>query len=285
VNGERAVALDASLHTRGHLALYWHVLSLELRKVFAYRTDFWIRFLGSLGASIAIAYYLWSTIFADTGLDRIEGYTFPMLMLYYVLVPLVAGITQSAVPGAISDEIYGGTLTRYLIYPVPFFPLKLMGSLAGMAIALVQLLMVLACYAVFVGFPAEAPLTPLTVLAGLAAAGAASIVYFLLATAVEMVAFWADHIWSLNVMLMFCVRLLGGAMLPLALFPTWAAQALRYTPFPYVVAFPIETMMGRTTSADWLQAVAVLAVWGVLLLGLDRLLWRWGSREYTGVGQ
>ena len=99
-----------------------------------------------------------------------------------------------------------------------------------------------------------------------------------------LVAFWADNVWSLNVMLRFTSELLGGMMLPLSLFPQWAQDVLVWTPFPYLFYVPVMTLLGRG------RAGGVAAGRG-RLGGLDRVerfvslaVWRRGTLAYTGVG-
>ncbi|TWW08287.1 hypothetical protein E3A20_25830 [Planctomyces bekefii] len=99
-----------------------------------------------------------------------------------------------------------------------------------------------------------------------------------------MVAFWAENVWSLNVMLMFAIRLLGGALLPLTLFPSWAQEYLSYTPFPYLVSFPIRALMGQVSADEWMGGMGILAMWTVFTVALGALIWRRGQLRYTGVG-
>ena len=106
------------------LRLALQVVSIELRRTFTYRFEFWFRFLGTLFANITLAYFLWKAIFAQTGAAEIEGYTFPAMVLYYVLVPLVINVTRTQESGSIGGEIYTGTLTRYLVFPMSFFVYK-----------------------------------------------------------------------------------------------------------------------------------------------------------------
>ncbi len=260
------------------------VLSLELRRTFAYRFEFWFRFIGVLFANIAIAYFLWKAIYEHSGEATFQGFTFKAMIFYYVLVPLTENITRSHDPGFVSTEIYSGTLTRYLIFPMPFFLYKYSSTLATVTVAAGQMLIVVVGYALIVGFPAELQVSPSSLALGLLAAMVASLLNFFMVSCIEMVAFWADNIWSLSVMLMFCTRLLGGALLPLALFPERAQAIIPYTPFPYLVSFPVLTMMGKVAVEDWTRGMVILVIWIALLAFLHRIVWKRGSLKFSGVG-
>ena len=102
-----------------------HVMALELRKAFAYRAEFWIRFVVGSSTALVVAYFLWGAIFASSGQATLQGYSFHGILFYCVFAALGSRIvTGGDGQGAISQEIYDGTLTRSLIYRFRFFLLN-----------------------------------------------------------------------------------------------------------------------------------------------------------------
>jgi len=270
---------------RAYAAVLRQVVSLELRRAFAYRVSFWLRFLGGLFANITVAYFLWRALFAESGAKIMAGFTFEGMILYYVLVPLIGGITRNSTEGsAIASEIYSGTLTRYLVYPMPFLLYRFADVMAAVIVALLQLTIMLSAYLLIFGIPAGIQLTPSSVALGLIAALGACFLNFLMVSTVEMVAFWADNVWSLNVMLMFSGQLLGGALLPLTLFPAEVQRYLQLTPFPYLMSFPVQAVMGKLSFGQWAQSCGRMGIWILILTVLARVVWRRGQRSFSGVG-
>lgn len=258
--------------------------SLELRKLLAHRADFWMDFLGGLLAQIGLAYFLWKAIFLTRDATTIGGFTFLGMMLYYVLVPGVEKITRGPELGFLFSEIYEGSLTRYLVYPVDFFAYKYIQHLAISFLAILQLLLVLGLFAWWAGIPEGMAVTPGSVARGLVAALAASVLYFRVASCLEMVSFWADNVWSLLVMLRFAIRLLGGGMLPLSLFPDSLQLGLQVLPFRYLLAFPIETLIGQVGLGGWFAGLGMVVAWSLVFWAVSRWIFRRGSLQYTGVG-
>jgi len=248
--------------------------SLELRKLLAHRADFWMDFLGGLVAQVALAFFLWKAIFTVRDATTIGGFTFLGMMLYYVMVPGVERITRGPELGFLFHDIYEGTLTRYLVYPVDFFGYKYVQHLVISSVAAAQLLLVLGLFALVAGIPAEMAVGPASVARGLVAAFAASVLYFRVASCLEMVSFWADNVWSLLVMLRFAIRLLGGGMLPLSLFPGPVQDVLFLLPFRYLLAFPIETVMGQVGWGEWLLGLALVGAWSLVFWGVSRWIFR-----------
>lgn len=267
-----------------NLGLYREVYSLEFRRLMTYRSEFWFRFVGTLLATLAMAYFLWSAVYEARGATEIEGYSLKGMVLYYLLLPLVTGISRGQEAVTVSWEIYDGSLTRFLVYPVSYFPYQYVVALAGKTLAALQLVIVVTLFTWISDFPPEMAVTPASVALGILTALVASLLSFAMVSVVEMTAFWADNVWSLNVMLMFSVNLLGGGMLPLALFPETLQQILALTPFPYVVSFPLLTLTGGLDAGQWARGMLAMTAWLGVILGLGALVWRRGMLRYTGVG-
>lgn len=250
----------------------------------SYRMDFWAQFLGSLLAQFGVAWFLWKSIYASRHVDHVETFSFAGMMLYYIAAPLTAKTVQSSEIGDICEDIYSGGLNRYLVYPVSFFRYKLAASSASSFVFALQFALVLAAFALTVGIPAEFRITPLSLVAGAVSIALAAYVYFVMIATIELAAFWADNVWSLVVIVRFLTGLLGGAMLPLSLFPEWAQSTLYRLPFAYFIAFPVETILGIPSGLNWGLGMLVLTAWGVVMTLIYRAVWERGKHHYTGVG-
>ena len=112
-----------------------------------------------------------------------------------------------------------------------------------------------------------------------------NLLYFLLAYPLQSIAFWADNVWSLTVLLRFISALFGGLLVPLSLFPEWMIKPLMVLPFPYLYWFPVRTLMGYVSFAEWLGGVSIAAGWCVAILLVGRMVWKRGELEYSGVGE
>ena len=111
-----------------------------------------------------------------------------------------------------------------------------------------------------------------------------SVTFFFLNSLSELVAFWADYIWSLGVLSQFFARFLGGALVPLAFFPDWAQTILHYTPFPYLIDVPLQIMFNQVSIVDFAINLLILGSWTLFFYLMSQLLWKRGQYSYTGVG-
>ena len=268
-----------------NLRLDWQLFSLELRRTFAYRSDFWFSFVVSTGAQFIVAWFLWKSIFSYQGAAEIGGYTFPALMMYYLIVPIIGRSVFGGNMGDIASEIYQGTLTRYLVYPVSFFRYKLLVHCADASILLAQLLLVIGAVALLLpGLTSTYAISPFSIMLGIFTLTAAAMLYFVFTAWVQLIAFWADQVWSLSAILRFITSLLGGSLIPLSMFPQPLKPILKLLPFSCFIHLPAQSFLGTIAPREWLTGMLTMTVWGVFFAALYAAIWRRGNRQYGGVG-
>ncbi len=269
--------------------LFWHVFATEARRQMSYRADFWLSTFVGLIAGIVIPYFLWSDIYALSGQSHIAQFSFEGMLTYYVVAVLLSRVVQGPdMVQNLADDIYDGELSRYLVYPTRYLPFKYAQHVGGTLPGLTQLAMFGMLFtillAVFTAPPAEMAITPWTAIGCAVSVALGNLLYFLLGYPLQCVAFWADNVWSLTVLLRFVSALLGGLLVPLSLFPAWAIEPLMALPFPYLYWFPVRTLMGLVTFAEWTGGVAITAGWCAAILFLGRAVWKRGEIDYSGVG-
>lgn len=265
--------------------LFLQIVSLEARKLMSYRADFWLYAVVSVTVHFGVQYYLWSSIYADRHGAAIGGRTLTDTLQYYMLVILFAKFVQSGdYWGDVMRDIYDGSLTRYLIYPVAFTPFKYAQRLGNAVPTLLQIGVFAALYHALFGW--ILPARPLWQCAGMTAVGlvAANFLLFLLQYALELISFWSDSTWSLIAMLKWITFILGGFMIPLDLYPDWARSILAWLPFQYLFYQPVQLMLGHIAPGEFCAGLGIMSLWMLALGGSAALLWRAGDRQYTGVG-
>ncbi len=267
------------------LALLWNVSSTEARKRMSYRTDFWINSLGGIAVNFSVYWFLAHALFAASGASTLGGYTPRGMVLYYVFAILMGRMVQSTeMEMGTSQDIYDGSLSRYLLYPVSYPAVKYAEQVGALAPQMIQMTLFGAVAPFLVGIPQEVHITPASVAMSLASLAVANLLHYLLLLPIQEVAFWAENVWSLVVAERFVMSLLGGLLLPLDLFPDWARQVLYWLPFPYLYSVPVRTLMGRVTVTEWATGLVIATLWCGVAAALGRLVWRRGDLQYTGVG-
>ena len=266
--------------------LLLQLVRLEASKLMSYRGDFWITAVANLGAVLVVNYFLLSSIFATTGKETIAGYSFPGMLTYLIAVSLIGPVVRgSDLQMGIASEIYDGGLSRYFLYPTRYLPFKYAQHVGSILPLVVQMAIFTTILIVTIGLPADSALSARSILAALPALAVANLLYFLLSAPIQCVAFWADNVWSLGVMLRFASMFLGGAMLPLDVFSPAVQEFLRWLPFVACYEFPVLVAMGEITDpGDYFSRLALGLGWCALVAAACRPVWKRGQLGYTGVG-
>jgi ABC-2 type transport system permease protein len=265
--------------------LFLRVLGVEARKRMAYRVDFWIQALLVFAAELGVVWFVWTAVFEASGKETVGGFTRDGAVLYYVAVILIGKLVRGNEfgDGAMSMDIYEGGLTRYLLYPAPYFGMKYAQNLGALVPVALQFLLFGAAFP-FLLAGADGRPTVATVAMAIPSILAANLLYYLMAYPLQGVAFWADNVWSLAVAQRLVSNFLGGVLVPLTVFPVWSQPVLDALPFRHLFSEPVLVLIGRRDPTAWAGNLAIALAWcaGFALTG--RLVFRRGSYRYTGVG-
>lgn len=260
------------------------VFKMEMRQLLTYRADFWVNFLGHSLITFTLAYFLWSSIFTYNQVETLNSMTMNDMIIYYLLAPQMLRIQQGSNIGNISREIYEGSLNKYLLYPVNYYTFKLTTYLAHVSFYIFQLFFVILIYKLVINQRDVLDLSILKVVALILVLYLSSLVYFMMSSIIELIAFWADNIWSLSIILRMMTSFLGGAMIPLSFFPEWSQNLINYTPFPYLISFPISILLEEISIEKILSRSLLIIVWAMIFFVLSQFIWHKGKYKYSGVG-
>ncbi|MNR34755.1 hypothetical protein D3C85_1525530 [compost metagenome] len=99
-----------------------------------------------------------------------------------------------------------------------------------------------------------------------------------------LAAFWSDQASAFDLVLTYMLTLFGGVLAPLSLYPGWMQSILEWSPFPYIINFPIRIIMGEL-SAEQLMSGLLFQIFLVVALSLlVRFIWGAGIKRYSVFG-
>ena len=99
-----------------------------------------------------------------------------------------------------------------------------------------------------------------------------------------LLAFWILEIDTFIFILFAIEYFAGGHLFPLDILPSWITAFLIYTPFPYLLYFPVSIFIERTTGDMLTKGIAIQAFWVLAAFLLARFVWNRGIRKYSAVG-
>jgi ABC-2 type transport system permease protein len=259
------------------------VLGAELKRLFAYRVQFWFELIASSLVELGVALIVWRAVFEAIGGTTVSGYTFSEMILYITAATFTGHAIRGTGMGTFARDIYDGAYTRYLVYPLSVYAYKFAIFFARTFIAILQLLLAL-CVLWLGGYmPQDAGMNLASLLAGLGFLLFASYLYFLFIIITESVAFWADNVWAVSSMMQICVMFFSGKMIPLDMFPLWLQQILEWSPFPLLVFVPVNIVLGDRLSEMFMHTVLLFG-WIALAFVISKTIIARGNLRYSGVG-
>ncbi len=105
---------------------------------------------------------------------------------------------------------------------------------------------------------------------------------FLIQHTFALVAFWTERASALEQFWFLIYLFFSGVSAPLEVFPDLVRAVVLWTPFPYLVYFPVALLLGLPV--DLLQGFAVMGGWTGLFWLANRWVWRQGLKRYSGMG-
>ena len=79
----------------------------------------------------------------------------------------------------------------------------------------------------------------------------------------------------------FLLELFSGLLLPITFFPHIVQSILALMPFEYISYIPMLIYLGKLEGLSLARAIAIQAVWVVVLFAIGDGLWRWSTRKVT----
>lgn len=105
---------------------------------------------------------------------------------------------------------------------------------------------------------------------------------FLIQYSIAMLAFYVERVVAFEDLHFLVFLFLSGYVAPLELFPDAVREIVLWTPFPYMISFPVNLLLGR--EVDLVRGLLVMGGWFAVILAVNRLLWRRGLARYSAMG-
>jgi len=107
---------------------------------------------------------------------------------------------------------------------------------------------------------------------------------FFVEWSLALLAFWITDTSGLNQMYAVATLFLTGQMAPLSLMPQWVQSVAGVLPFRWMVAFPVELLLGRLSPEQVIDGFLMQALWLGAGLAVLALTWSRAARRYSAVG-
>lgn len=264
-------------HLRHIYAAYFRTaIALELQ----YRMSMLIWLIGMI---IEPLMYLvvWRTVALYNGGD-VDGYSAGDFSAYFIVTMLVNHLTFTWIMWEYDYRIRTGELSTTLLKPVHPIHKDIADNLGYKTLTLLVIVPVALLLAWL--FQPTWTLVTWALLAFGPALLLAFVMRFLLEWSLAMTAFWTTRTGAVNQAYFVLLLFFSGRLAPLDLFPGFVQTIAYLLPFRWIVAFPVELVLGRLSPSQvWIGFGAQIFWLGVGYF-LMRTVYNAGIRRYAAFG-
>ena len=259
------------------LPSYLTLARLQFRTVYAYRAGAFVG-LATAILRIVLLTVVWTAAYA--GRTTVDGTSLASLIAFLTLAQLQLLILQPTLIFYLQKRIQDGQIALDLLRPMPFLG-QLLAQQAGATAGFAPYLLVAFPLALAIG-AVPPPASPMAALAFVAAMLLAWLIASLIGLVMGLVAFWTVEVHGIQVIYTFAAQFLGGALVPLAFFPTWLRAVADWLPFRAVATTPAAIYVGTlATPSDVGTALVVQIGWTVILACGAWAVWQRARRIIT----
>ena len=254
-------------------ALWTHAFAIET----TYRAEIFIWMIA--GSLPLIMMFIWMSL-AEAG--PMGGYSAQDFAAYFLLVYLLRQLTAVWVVFELEHEIRLGQLSPKLLKPIDPFWVHAAHHLSAQSVRLPFLIPIMLAGTWL--SRANFAFSFVNISVFLLALALAWTIRFNMLYSLGLLSFWTDQAIALNNLVFTVFTVLSGMLIPIDLFPEGLRAVINYTPFPYLIDFPVKVMLGRLEGLDLLTGLAMQLFWVGVFVALRLTLWRNGLKRYGAVG-
>ena len=267
------------------MSKYWHVINIGIQNTLVYRVNFLFR--ATLGLiPLAATLFLWRTIYAGKADGAtVAAYSLAGMISYYLVVTIVDALTAVTEDDwQIAADIKDGRISQFLLKAMDYLAYRLClffsGRLIYTVVAVVPVTLFIFLQREYFTGPPDVATCGLfgvsVVLTGL--------LQFFISYTMALLAFWVLEVATFIFILYAFEYVASGHMFPLDILPPAVTAALQFTPFPYMMQFPVSIYLGRATGNALWTGLAWQTFWVLAAYGLARFVWNRGIKKYSAVG-
>lgn len=218
------------------MSKYLSITKVTIMESLQYRIHFICTLLGNV-LYLGISYYIWKSIFAYNGCERISNMDLGETLLYVMLTQAILSVMSTLIDGEIARHILTGEITISLTKPFRYLYRMFFQNL-GMALTNFVLIFLPTLIIIFAGLHIRVSCIRFGVFFISLCMG--HIINFLIDYLVGITVFYTGNIWGIRGVKDTLITLLSGLLIPLSYFPDKLEQIIYLLPFHTIYDLPVK---------------------------------------------
>jgi ABC-2 type transport system permease protein len=224
---------------------------------------------------------VWATVAEGQG-GSAGGYSANDFASYFITQMFVSHFTFSWIMHEFQFRIQQGGFNMLLLRPIHPIHSDIADNLAYKLVMLVVLLPAAPVLAYL--FEPRFDISWWAALLFVPALVLAFAIRFLFEWSLALAAFWTTRINAVNQTYFALHAFLSGRVAPMAVLPAFLQTIAVALPFYWMLAFPVELLLGRLTLDEAIRGLGIQLVWVGVAGAVLFALWRVAVKRYSAVG-
>ena len=263
------------------MSKYMGIAKIFFKTQIAYRFDVVMTVLFTV-TKILFAYILWGAIFAQN--EVVGGFTFPMMMSYYIISSFLSQIEMSeGVSIELGEHIRGGTFSKYMVIPANVNSYFIAQTFGKMVFYLIFVVIGTILWILIFGVGLVITSSILTILMAIVIVFLGLIFMIQLNFFLGILAFKFQDIGFFLMIKSNIVLFVTGGLVPLMLLPQSIVSVMKFFPFYYITYLPSMLLIGKNGN-EAIKGIITLSIWLLLFMLLNKKAYAKMRVIYDGVG-
>ena len=220
------------------------------------------------------------------GASLSNGWTSAEITSYYLFaIVIYAGAMCHQEEHVATIDIQEGGLTAYLLKPFSYIRLIFFNEISYRliqgSVGLILLGLLILLFPQLFTFTKEIDIFLLSCLMLILSFS----LTFVFKMVVGLLGFWMTETRGAFEAVNVLIVIFSGTLMPLAFLPEWLEKIAYLLPFAYMLYFPVIAFEGKLSIDQFGPVLISQLIWIVIMYLLYRILWKYGIKKYTAVGQ
>lgn len=261
---------------------YLQVIKVTFEEYFEYRLNFLLwRFRNLISLFVLLSF--WLSVYGEK--QAFLGYERSQMIVYVLGISFLKSIVVASRSIDIAGQIKSGQLTRLLIQPINLFKFWFSRDFADKMMNIFFMIFEISLMVGLLKLPISLPDNYLIYPVFCLLVFLAVWLYFYLSFFLSCLAFWTDDIWATRFLFGFIfLEFFSGALFPIDILPGWLTRVIYWTPFPYLIYYPLRFWLGQVSGNLVLNVIAIELFWLFFFKQLAQILWKKGAKDYGAYG-
>ena len=262
------------------LDFYAQFMRLSIQEQFQYRVANYFYMIGMIAEPV-IYLVVWSTVAEAQG-GQVGGYTPGEFAAYYIVWTLVRNMNLVFTPYGWEWRIQRGQLSGELLRPI--HPIHGdVAYFAGWKVVAIILWLPLAVILSWIFKPTLDP-TWLQIIVFFFAIWGAYLIRTMLLSLLGMITFWTTRVGAIYELFFALELIVSGRLVPMPLMPEWVQRLAFFLPFQWCFYFPIEALVGSMPPQQLFAGLGMQLLWILIGLAGVNVMWHFGIKRFSAVG-